>query len=70
MGQANHQHNQARGGIRSLTFYLAAQAEENKVLVLFTPNPNTQLPAARSVDAVAFVMFHTLTIRYFLTLGV
>jgi hypothetical protein len=35
MGQANDQHNQARGGIRSLTFYLAAQAEENKVLVLF-----------------------------------
>jgi hypothetical protein len=41
--------------------------EANKPI---TPNPNTQLPAARSVDAVAFVMFHTLTIRYFLTLGV
>jgi hypothetical protein len=35
-----------------------------------TPNPNAQLPAARSVDAVALVGFHTLTIRYFLTLGV
>jgi hypothetical protein len=39
MGQAIDQPNQARGGIRSLTFYLAAQAEENKVLVFFEASP-------------------------------